>query len=259
MDREQSQAEHAKSPGLEGRRALVIGGTGGIGRAAALELGARGAFVIVHGGASCERLDSTLAALKSSGAGADGFLLKLESAAGNVSRFVDGLSAFGRVDILVVAFGPFTRSSLSGTKAADWERLALLDLALPGALCSALLPGMLERGWGRILLFGGTRTDTIRPCATNAAYASAKAGLAILVKSLAAEGAARNVSSVLACPGLVDTEYLDDGDRASLRAKAPAGRLFSAAEIAAAAIGLLALDPCPASGAIVSLDGGLAW
>ena len=158
-----------------------------------------------------------------------------------------------------MAFGPFVRASLAETRAADWERLALLDLALPGALCSALLPGMLERGWGRILLFGGTRTDTIRPCSTNAAYASAKAGLAILAKSLAAEGAARNVAMRPGLPGPRRHRISRRGERAGLRAKAPAGRLFSAAEIAAAAIGLLAADPCPASGAVVSLDGGLAW
>ena len=244
---------------LRGRRALVIGGTGGIGRALSLELGAGGAHVIAHGGSSRERLDSTLAALERSGSSAEGFLLELEGGPGSVALLIDRLPSLGSIDILALSFGPFLRKSLARTSAAEWERLALLDLALPGALSSALLPGMLDRGWGRILLLGGSRTDGIRAYSSNAAYAAAKTGLAVLAKSLAAEGAGRNVACVLVCPGLVDTEYLDEAERAGLRRRAPGGRLAMPEELARAAIGLLAADPCLASGAVVSLDGGLAF
>jgi 3-oxoacyl-[acyl-carrier protein] reductase len=248
----------AGSPGgdlpLAGRRALVVGGTGGIGRAAALELGARGASLVIHGGSSEARLASTLAELAAAGAEASGFLLRLD----RPSRIVERLPSLGRFDVLVVAFGPFLRKSLSATTSAEWEELALLDLALPGALASALLPGMAARGWGRILLFGGTGTDRIRPCSTNAAYASAKTGLATLTKSIAAEGAPSGVGCVLVCPGLVDTEYLDEGDRARARALAPGGRLLEPREVAGPAVDLIAADPCAASGAVLSLDGGLS-
>jgi 3-oxoacyl-[acyl-carrier protein] reductase len=242
---------------LKGRRALVVGGSGGIGRALSLELGRRGASLIVHGGRSRERLDSCLAELRASGAEAEGFLQDLEAPDGP-ERLVGSLPSLGRVDILVLAFGPFVRKSLAETSLADWKRVALLDLALPGALSSSLLPAMAERGWGRILLLGGTRTDGIRPYSSNAAYAAAKTGLAVLTKSLAMEGAARGVGCVLVCPGLVDTEYLSEEDRTALRRHAPAGRLISPAELAAAAVGLIAADPCVASGSVVSLDGGLS-
>ncbi len=244
---------------LDGRRALVIGGSGGIGGAVSLELGSRGAYVIVHGGSSRQRLDSTLGGLAGRGIGAEGFLLRLEPVPGSVARLVEALPSLGVVDILVVAFGPFVRKTLAATNAADWESLALLDLALPGALASALLPAMSARGWGRILLFGGSRTDGIRAYSSNAAYAAAKTGLAVLAKSLAAEGAGRGVGCVLACPGLVDTEYLADSERESLRSLAPGGRLAGPGELAAAAVGLLAADPCIASGAVISFDGGLSF
>jgi NAD(P)-dependent dehydrogenase (short-subunit alcohol dehydrogenase family) len=116
---------------------------------------------------------------------------------------------------------------------------------------------MSARGWGRILLLGGTRTDAIRAYSTNAAYAAAKTGLAVLAKSLAAEGAGRGVACVLACPGLVETEYLGEREREDLRGRAPGGRLADPAELAAAALGLLSAEPCIASGAVLSLDGGL--
>ena len=241
---------------LRGRRALVVGGSGGIGRALSLELGARGASLVVHGGSSRERLDSCLAELRSGGAAAEGFLLDLE-APGGPALLLARLPALGAIDILVVAFGPFVRKPLAQTSAADWERLARLDLALPGSLASSLLPSMAGRGWGRILLLGGTRTDGIRSYSLNAAYAAAKTGLAVLAKSLAVEGAPRGVGCVLVCPGFVDTEYLGEAERSDLGKRAPAGRLIAPGELASAAVGLIAADPCVASGAIVSLDCGL--
>jgi 3-oxoacyl-[acyl-carrier protein] reductase len=258
-----------ESPGLEGRRALVVGGSGGIGRAVSLELAARGTYVVVHGGSSRERLESTLRELAlarerrlaagQGGGGAEGFLLELDPPAAGISRLVHALPGLGDIDILAVAFGPFARKTLAQTSAADWERLALLDLALPGALASALLPGMSARGWGRILLFGGSRTDGIRAYSSNAAYAAAKTGLAVLAKSLAVEGSGRGIGCILACPGLVDTEYLGEDERQELRSLAPGGRLSTTGEIAAAAVGLLAAEPCLASGGVISLDGGLSF
>ena len=245
--------------GLEGRRALVVGGSGGIGRAVALELGARGAHVIVHGGSSRARLDSALAELESQGGSGEGLLLELGGTHEGFLRFFEALPGMGEIDVLVVAFGPFVRKSLAATSTADWERLALFDLALPGALCSALFPAMAARGWGRILLFGGTRTDGIRDYSSNAAYAAAKTGLSVLVKSLAAEGADHGVGSILVCPGLVDTEYLSEPMKAAFRSHAPGGRLTPPGEIAAAAVRLIADDPCIASGAVVTLDGGLSF
>jgi NAD(P)-dependent dehydrogenase (short-subunit alcohol dehydrogenase family) len=264
------KTSQGEKPSLEGRRALVVGGSGGIGRAVSLELGARGAYVVVHGGSSREKLDSTLRELRLArepelatpglgAAGSEGFLLDLGDPASGLARLSDALPGLGDIDILVVAFGPFVRKSLAATDRADWERVALLDLALPGTLCSACLPAMASRGWGRILLFGGSRTDGIRAYSSNAAYAAAKTGLAVLVKSVAAEGAPRGVGCVLVCPGLTDTEYIGEAEKAALRSRAPGGRLAEPAEIASAAVDLLVADPCLASGAIVTLDGGLSF
>jgi NAD(P)-dependent dehydrogenase (short-subunit alcohol dehydrogenase family) len=238
-----------------GKRAFVLGGSGGIGRAVCRALARRGAGLLVHGGSSAERLGAALAEARALGAPeAEGFLCKIA----HPSDILDRVGKLGRVDIFVAAFGPFVQKPLAETVAADWERIALLDLALPGSLCSALYPAMAARGWGRILLFGGSRTDAIRAYSSNAAYAAAKTGLGVLAKSLAAEGAASGVACLLACPGFVDTEYLGAGTRGALAAKAPGGRLLPADAIAEAAMGLLAAEPCAASGGVLSLDGGLA-
>ena len=257
---------------LAGRRALVVGGSGGIGAALAAALAARGADLLIHGGSSRERLAAAVARAEEAGRGALGDEASGRAPAGASARpsveslllplerpsdLVDRLPGLGRVDILAVAFGPFVRKALHETGAADWERLALLDLALPGALASALIPAMAARGYGRILFFGGTRTDAIRAYSSNAAYAAAKTGLAVLAKSIAAEYSQAGIGVFVLCPGFVDTEYLGEGQRAELRSKAPGGRLIEAEEIAEFAASLVAAEPCIASGAVVALDGGL--
>lgn len=251
-------------PPLAGRRALVVGGTGGLGLAVARGLARRGASLLLHGGSSREGLEASLAdcaglsraaGLRPEQARHEGLLLPIE----RPSAFLGSLGDPGSFDILCVAYGPFLQKPLHAMTAPEWESLALLDLALPGLLASALLPGMIGRGWGRLLFFGGTRTDAIRSYATNAAYAAAKTGLGVLVKSLAAEYGAAGIGAFALCPGLVDTEYLSPGLRSSLAAKAPGGRLLDPATIGDFAAQLAAAEPCFASGAIINLDAGLKF
>ncbi|MBN1241959.1 MAG: SDR family NAD(P)-dependent oxidoreductase [Spirochaetales bacterium] len=238
---------------LDGRVALVVGGSGGIGAEVALALAKLGAKLIVHGGSSEQRLRATLERARALGSVADGFLAGLDSiaAAGPV------LEHAHEADILVVAHGPFLQAPLHETSAIEWERLASMNLALPGALVSASLPGMRARRWGRILLFGGTRTELPRAFRTNAAYAACKTGLASLVRSIAAEYANDGIASLLACPGLVDTEYLSPSNRTAWASKAPGGRLTAASALGAWLADRLADEPPLWNGASVNLDEGL--
>ncbi|MDP2754697.1 MAG: SDR family NAD(P)-dependent oxidoreductase, partial [Nitrospirota bacterium] len=97
-----------------GRRALIVGGSGGIGRETAFELASLGIEVVVHGGHSAERLERTVDALRADGGRASGFLHDIMSP----GEFVEGLKGMGTIDILVVAFGPFIRKSLAATTTA---------------------------------------------------------------------------------------------------------------------------------------------
>jgi 3-oxoacyl-[acyl-carrier protein] reductase len=235
---------------FENKTALVVGGSGGIGAAFARALGAAGAEVVVHGGSSAERLDASIAAVRAAGGRARGFLLRLESP----RQAAELVERAGAPDILVCAFGPFPRGALAATTAEAWERAALLDLALPGALASACVGPMAERGYGRLLFFGGTSTDSVRGYTSTAAYSAAKAGIGVLVKSIALEYAGTGVSAVALCPGFVDTEYLSDRERTLLRRAAPGGGLLEPGEIAR--IGLALLVGESTNGAIVAADGG---
>ncbi len=240
---------------LSGRRAFILGGTGGLGRELARSLGLRGARLDVHG-RSPEKLDDALAGFREDGIEAEGSAFTLGSTAD--ARVL--LARAAEADVLAAAWGPFLQKPLHETSLADWEALAAFNLALPGALVSAALPGMRERGWGRILLFGGTRTDVPRGFRTNAAYAAAKTGLGTLAKSIAAEYARDGIAALVLCPGFVRTEYLNPDASAGLAARTPRGRLTDPRALGDLAADLLCREPPLWNGAILNADEGLfAW
>lgn len=249
---------HGARPGAEasavaGRFAVVIGGSGGIGRAVSAELARRGAKLLIHGRHASERIDGI------PGGPHVAFDLEFDSPSHFLGALDERLRGLGaEPDLLVCAFGPFLERPLADTSASDWERLAMANLALPGALASHFLPGMARRGFGRFLFFGGTRTDSIRGFRQTAAYAAAKIGLGVLVKSLAIEGASHNVAAALVCPGPTETEYQDAATKARHATLSRRGALASAETVARAAVDLIDTDPCLSSGAILTLDGGFA-
>lgn len=90
-------------------------------------------------------------------------------------------------DFFVYVLGPFVQKSLDKTLASDWQRLAFFNYVLPGMCLSSLLKSMKEKKFGRIVFFGGTRTESVKSYKTNAAYAASKTSLSVLVKSAASE------------------------------------------------------------------------
>ncbi|MDR2510790.1 MAG: SDR family NAD(P)-dependent oxidoreductase [Spirochaetaceae bacterium] len=235
---------------FDGRTALVVGGTGGIGRFISRALARRGAALTVIG-SSPKRLQRTCDELSAQGAGARGFALNLDAD----TAVRETLAVCAQTDILVCAFGPFLRRPLAETTPEDWRRLVTLNLILPGSLVSAYLAGMMERRWGRILLFGGSNTESIRGWTTTAPYAAAKTALGPLAKSVAKNAAAFGVTCNLLCPGLTDTEYLDEAARRYNREHSPTGRPLTPEEVAAFALEILANPNL--NGAILPLDNGL--
>jgi NAD(P)-dependent dehydrogenase (short-subunit alcohol dehydrogenase family) len=230
--------------------ALVVGGSGGIGRRVCLALAAAGAGLIIHG-----RTSEKLALLAGELAPTVPELIEADLSGGLIpSRLEDAARCS---DFLVLAYGPFVYKPLARTTYGDWRTLALDNLALPGYLVSVAAPAMAARGFGRILLFGGTRTETIRGFRMNAAYASAKTGLGVLARSVAAEYAGSNVACTVLCPGMVDTEYLDPVHRDRFAKLAPGGKLTAPDRLASFAVDLLLGDMALINGSIINADDGL--
>ena len=235
-----------------GKKALIVGGTGGIGREIAIALAKENAEVTVHGGSSEERLKKTISRLKEAGCpDAKGFLHLIE---GPSSAEII-LKQSPNPDILICAWGPFERTALENTGASSWEKMALYNLAFPGALVSLVIQGMMERNYGRILLFGGTNTDTIRGFTTTAAYSAPKTAVGVIAKSAAKICGSKNVNCNVICPGLTDTEYLDENAKSYNSERSPGKKPINAEKIARLAVTVLANPEI--NGAIIPIDRGI--
>lgn len=250
-----------------GKRALVVGGSGGIGRAVALELAGRGAAVTITGGNSRERLEETLAELNSparagpAGRPADkaahtGFLCRIGGPEGllpeEAAAFI--LKKTGSPDILVLAWGAFKKIPLPETGGGDWRLLVESNLLFPGIMVSLVLSPMIQNRWGRILLFGGTKTAEIRGFSDTAAYAAAKTALGSLAKSAAKSAGGAGVTCNVICPGLVPTEYTSPEERAWYQ-KHNSGAALTTELVARAALALL--ENPAINGTTLPVDGGL--
>ncbi|MFP4376113.1 MAG: SDR family NAD(P)-dependent oxidoreductase, partial [Spirochaetales bacterium] len=171
----------------------------------------------------------------------------------------DGLSLLqrvGSVDVLVVSFGPLITAPLHQTGRNDWRMLIELNFLLPSLMVSHLLPSMRANTFGRILLFGGPRSDELSGFHSIGAYAAAKSGLASLTRSVALQNAQHNITCNMIAPGYVETEYYGRDRIAELSSAMPTGRMVSRAEVARLALFLLAGDVEPVNGAIIPMDFG---
>jgi len=238
--------------GVSGLKVLIVGSTGGIGYAIAEALAHDGASLVMHG-RNPSRAAARAALLRESGADISTICADLSS--GNVPDAL--FNAAEECDIVVLAYGPFLYKPLSETTPEDWRLTAYAGLALPGMLATEAAKAMAARGFGRILLFGGTRTDAVRGFKANAAYAAAKTGLGVLAKSIAVEFGPRGVSCAVLCPGFVDTEYLDDQMKTRLAEAAPRGGLIPGPEIAELARYLVSGGMDLANGSVIVADRGL--
>ena len=237
---------------LTGRVALVIGGSGGIGRSISLALARAGADLICHG-----RRESRVAEVVSAAARFGSHARGLPQEIDDPADFLPVFDHLDPVDILIVAYGPVFYGSLAETTPYEWARLISHNLTLPALLVSRFLPAMAERGYGRIVLFGGTRTEIPRGFRTLGAYATAKTGVTALMKSAALEASGTGVSVCSVLPGIVDTEYLTDEQRMRFSRLTESGVLGRSEDIATIVVQLLLDTVETVNGRSVLCESGL--
>lgn len=235
-----------------GKKALLVGGSGGIGAALSVLLAENGAEVIVHAGHQSEKCDALMKRIRALSPASSSFVQPLS--AKDFSRLEETpLLAHAEVcDILCVCYGPFVQKSLEETTAEDWQMLSLMDYALPGLLVSKALPRMQEKKWGRILLFGGTGTERRTIFRTNAAYGGAKAGLNVVVHTVSALYGKAGITCNAVLPAPTFTEYTREAE--VLAEKLPGGSLLSPEEVASAGLFLLQNDRL--NGVLLPVDRG---
>jgi 3-oxoacyl-[acyl-carrier protein] reductase len=240
---------------LEGKRALVTGASGGIGGAIAEALHWQGAVVTLSG----TRVDALQSVAARLGERTHVVTADLGDAVA-VDRLVpDAERAMGGLDILVNNAG-LTRDGLAvRMKDEDWAVVLRVNLEAAFRLSRAALKGMMRQRFGRII--GITSVVGVTGNAGQANYAASKAGMIGLAKALAQEVASRSITVNSVAPGFIGsamTDQLNEKQRDSILATIPAGRLGTAAEIAAAVVYLASDEAAYVTGQTLHVNGGMA-
>ncbi len=234
------------------RLALVTGGTAGIGAAICEALLAAGHRVAATYAANAEA--------------ADAFFTRtgIPVFAWDVANFAaceDGVArvakAMGPVDILVNNAGITRDAMLHKMTAAQWREVIDVDLGGCFNMCRVVIEGMRERRFGRVINIGSVNGLSGQAGQTN--YAAAKAGMIGFTKSLALEGASRNITANVIAPGYTDTAMVGAVQPEVLEQilkSVPAGRLGTPAEIARGVVFLAADEAGFINGITLSITGG---
>lgn len=236
---------------LTDKTALVTGGTGGIGGAIAASLKGQGANVILTG-STMERASAAAEAI-----GATPLAANLADRA-EVDALAKAAEAAGPVDILVNCAGITRDMLLLRMKDEDFDAVIEVNLTATFRLSKALVRGMMKRRWGRIINigsivgFGGS--------AGQANYASAKAGLVGLTKSIAREIANRGITANVVAPGYIKTamtDVLSEEQRAAILGSIPEGSVGTPEDVAAAVVYLASQEARYVTGQTLHVNGGM--
>ena len=246
---------------LDGRVAVVTGGSSGIGAEMACALALAGARVVLVA-RDAARLGSAVDALKAAGAaGAAGVGADLASRA-EVERAADeAAAAFGSPDILVNCAGVNLRPPLASLTVEDWDTTMAVNLTAPFLLGQRFGPSMAARGWGRII--NVTSQQAQRAFGNSGAYGASKGGLASLTRSQSEAWAGSGVCCNSVCPGFVPTRLnahvaSDPSRSAALAARTMVGRNGEPADFAGVAVFLASRASDYVTGQTLYVDGGFS-
>ncbi len=240
---------------LTNHTALVTGATGGIGAAIARTLHGAGASVVLSGTRQAA-LDDLV---KELGERAVALACNLSSPA-DVNDLIKGAEdASGSIDILVNNAGMTKDGLAMRMNDDDWESVLAVDLSAAFRLSRAALRSMLKARWGRIINITSVVGHTGNPGQAN--YAAAKAGLAGMTRSLAAETAARGVTVNCVAPGFIETamtDALNEKQKTAILERIPAGRMGAPDDVAAAVLYLASDAGGYITGQSIHVNGGMA-
>ncbi len=252
---------------LHDKGAVVTGGGRGIGAASARALADAGARVVVAA-RSREEVETVAAELRAAGRDAAGLVCDVTSPEDVRALAQAAQERLGQVDILVNNAGIATSAPLKSVTLEEWNRVFAVNVTGTFLCTQALLPGMLTRGWGRVVNVASIAGKTGAAYIT--AYTASKHAVVGFTRALAAEVAAQGVTVNAVCPGYVDTEltvqsvarmvaktgHAAEEIRERLRQMSPQRRIFAPAEVAYLVVALCDPRAAGINGQAIPLDGG---
>ena len=255
---------------LKGKTALVTGSTSGIGLGIAEALAAKGASVVLNGfgePAQIERLRARLADTHKVKVTYDGADMSKGDAIESMMR--KAIAEFGAVDILVNNAGIQHVAPVDEFPVAQWDAILAINLSAAFHTTRLALPGMKNKGWGRIINIASAHALVASPY--KAAYVAAKHGIAGLTKTVALEVAEQGITVNAICPGYVWTPLVEKQipDTAKARgiseeqvkrdvllAAQPTKKFVAVSEVADLAAFLASDSGASITGTVLPIDGG---
>ena len=249
---------------MTGRTALVTGARRGIGRSIALAFAAQGAHVAVHhAGTEQERqdADAVLAEIQQAGGVAHAFAADFAQPGAGSRLAVAVAQQIGPIDIIVLNASIELLETYNDISTERFDRQIAINLRAPLELLQAVLPGMTERGWGRVLAIGSVQQ--VKPHPEMLVYAGTKSAQLNWVRSLARQVGNRGVTVNNLAPGAILTgrnspRLADPDHRAQVERRIPAGRLGTPDDLVGAALLLCSEAGSYINGADLFVDGGLS-
>ena len=239
----------------QARRALVTGGSGGIGAAICRRLAADGFAVFIHANSGLLRAQSLAAELRGQGHTAQALAFDLSDPAATAAA-AEELLAGGPIQVLVNNAGLHDDAVFPGMRADQWQRVIDVNLNSFFHLTQPLMLPMIRTRWGRVINITSVAAITGNRGQVN--YAAAKGALHAATKSLALEVASRGITVNAVAPGIIATPMSADNFDADAVARLVPMKRAGQPEEVADLVGFLASDQAGyISGQIISINGGM--